>query len=87
MFREEYPKKLDEMNNAITTGDAYQLNRSAHYLKGLVATFGSHLAQQSALKLELMGDEGDLTHGLEEVAVLSSELDRLNIALIEFASS
>lgn len=55
VFLEDYPNSLREIHAAIDSGDASQLERSAHSLKGSVANFGARDAVAAAFRLEQMG--------------------------------
>jgi two-component system, sensor histidine kinase and response regulator len=55
LFLDDYPKSLSELREAIETGDARRVERTAHGLKGSVSNFGARPAVDAALKLETMG--------------------------------
>jgi HPt (histidine-containing phosphotransfer) domain-containing protein len=84
LFIEDYPKVLTELREAIARGDANQVERTAHGLKGSVSTFGARAAMEAALKIETMGRARQIT-GVEQVmntleialAALRLELERL----------
>ena len=50
---------------------------AAHSLKGSVANFAAAAAVAAALRLEIMGHDGDLSHAGEAVAALEREIDLL----------
>jgi len=85
LLSEECPKTMADIHTAIEEGNAHRLNRSAHALKGSVANFGARFAFETALKLEMMGKNGDLTGGREMFAVLAEEVERLQQALEKLA--
>jgi two-component system sensor histidine kinase/response regulator len=62
MFLEDYPKSVEELKEAITSGDALRTERLAHSLKGAVANFGAHTAYALAYDLERRGHHGELEH-------------------------
>ena len=64
LFLDEYPKVLADLRVAAASGDAQSLERTAHGLKGSVATFGANAAVDAALQLESMGR----AHQMSEVA-------------------
>ena len=82
LFLEDYPETLTAIEYAIGTGDAARLRLSAHCLRGTVANFGAHVAQECAHRLEQMGRSGALTGAPEIYAALVEALVRLRSALI-----
>jgi HPt (histidine-containing phosphotransfer) domain-containing protein len=84
LFIDDYPKALQDLRNAIQTGDIRLLERSAHGLKGSVANFGAQQAVSAAQALEMMARNREI-EGAEEVirslelalAALSVELQQL----------
>ncbi len=84
LFLEEYPRVLEELRAAIARGDAKDLERTAHGLKGSVSNFGARTAVEGARMLESMGraqqmaDVGPAIHTLElALAALKPELEAL----------
>jgi two-component system sensor histidine kinase/response regulator len=55
LFVEDYPRVLDELHQAVDTGDAQAVERTAHGLKGSVSTFGASAAMEAARTLENLG--------------------------------
>jgi two-component system, sensor histidine kinase and response regulator len=84
VFSESYPKTMEEIQKAITNGDANQLNRAAHSLKGSVANFGAKYVMETAFKLELMGKNNNLSQGKEIFTLLSKEMKHLEQSLEDF---
>ncbi len=81
VFLKECPTYLDEIRAAIATGDARQLERAAHTLKGSVSYFGSKAAFAAADKLESQGHGGDLAGASQAFPVLEEAIDQLQPAL------
>jgi two-component system sensor histidine kinase/response regulator len=84
LFLDDYPKSLNELREAINTGDAKRVERSAHGLKGSVSNFGARPAVDAAMQLETMGRSQQLVeveqvlHTLElALAALRPELESL----------
>jgi two-component system sensor histidine kinase/response regulator len=84
LFLDDYPKSLSELREAIDTGDARRVERSAHGLKGSVSNFGARPAVDAAMQLETMGRSQQLVeveqvlHTLElALAALRPELESL----------
>lgn len=55
LFIEDYPKVLEELHQAVESGDAQAVERTAHGLKGSVSTFGARAAMEAARTLENLG--------------------------------
>jgi two-component system sensor histidine kinase/response regulator len=84
LFVQDYPKVLLELHQAVESGDAQAVERTAHGLKGSVSTFGARAAMEAARTLENMGRARQLAelhnvlHTLEHaLADLRPELERL----------
>jgi two-component system sensor histidine kinase/response regulator len=83
MFLLDYPRLLEEAKNSILEGDSSRLERAAHTLKGRLAFFGIHKAQEMALELETMSRMKDLVRSRILVTEIESEM---NSVLSEFES-
>jgi two-component system, sensor histidine kinase and response regulator len=77
LFLEEYPRLLAELRAAHEQGDARQVERAAHGLKGSVANFGARRAVDAAFQIEQLGRGGKLA----PVAELLHTLDLALLAL------
>jgi len=84
LFMAEYPKVLDDLRAAASRGDAKNLERAAHGLKGSVSNFGAAPAVEAARVLEGMGraeqleEVAQVIHTLElALAALRPELEAL----------
>ena len=74
IFDEEVPKGLEEIREAIQTGAADRLRRSAHTMKGSVGSFMALRAMELAQRLETMGETGNLEGAGDVVDRLSKEI-------------
>ncbi len=83
LFREESPKWLAAMRDAIDRGDAPTLERAAHTLKGSAGNLAAHRTVQAALRLEHLGREQNLAPAREALAQLEEEWKRLDPRLAE----
>ncbi len=81
VFREEAPKLLDQIREAIERRDAALLKLSAHTLKGALVNFAANGAIDAARRLEMMGKRGDLSSAAEGLVELERQLDRLAPAM------
>jgi two-component system sensor histidine kinase/response regulator len=77
LFFHDIPRLMSEVRDAVAHGDSRLLERSAHTLKGMVAYFGAQATAQAALRLEMLGREGNLTPAQEAVVELEKEIERL----------
>jgi CheY-like chemotaxis protein/HPt (histidine-containing phosphotransfer) domain-containing protein len=83
MFAAEAPSWLEGLVNAVTAADAAALKRVAHTLKGAVGTFGARRAFDAALRLEMLGREGNLAEAPEALVEAQVAVARLLRALGE----
>jgi CheY-like chemotaxis protein len=76
-FSDECPRLLSDVRRAVAEGDARGLERAAHTLKGLMGIFGAETAKEAALRLESIGQAGDLRPAGEACAALEQHIERL----------
>ncbi len=86
LFSEECQQWRADIRRAIHERDATVLQRTAHTLKGAVGNFGATAVFEAALRLEMMGRDGNLAGVEEAFARLLAELDRLEPALTALAA-
>jgi GAF domain-containing protein/HPt (histidine-containing phosphotransfer) domain-containing protein len=77
IFLEDYPIRMAEVRNAIDRGDAGQLERAAHCLKGALGTIAALTARTLAYELESMGHTACLEKAAIVLHQLTAELERL----------
>ncbi len=75
---------LSGIHEAILGSGAAELERAAHKFKSELISLRADAAAQSAMNLEMMGRNLDLTHAAEECGRLRSEVERVNRALMDF---
>jgi PAS domain S-box-containing protein len=73
--------QLSQLRAAADRGDVETLRRVSHGLKGAVATLGAHPAAEAALRLEMLGRDGNLAGVGAALTALADALDRLKPAL------
>lgn len=83
LFLVECPGLETGIREAIDTGNAAELRRHAHTLKGSAGVFMARATVAAAQRLEQMGREGDLTKAVEAWPALATELNRLTRDLAE----
>ncbi len=76
-LREELPRQLGELKNALLDGDCKTVERLAHGIKGMSASVGARCMREAALRLEETAKRGDLRDAPAEFALLQVEADRL----------
>ena len=81
LFISEYPSMLQGVQEAVKGGNDKDLERSAHALKGMLGNFRAKTAAKTALSLEQMGREGDLTSAAKEMEQLESQVRQLETQL------
>jgi len=77
IFAEDAPVRMDAIRKAIAGGDAQELMREAHTLKGALKVLGAAAAAGLALELETLGREGDMSRARNAGAALQRAMDRL----------
>jgi HPt (histidine-containing phosphotransfer) domain-containing protein len=85
VFCAECPNLLEDMRQAISKHDALRLRRAAHTLKGEVGNFAAAAVFDTALQLERLGRDEELSRAAATYAVLVESLERLLPALRAFA--
>ena len=86
MFLSDSRQVLESLDHGLASGDAEEIARAAHRLKGALLTLGAGPAADVALQLERMGREGDLAQAETTVEALRRELDRLEPELTALTS-
>ena len=77
LFLEQvYPRRLQELREALAQQDAGEVKRAAHGLKGTVGSFGGQAVRELAYRLEMMGREGDLSGAQSVLEELETEMER-----------
>ena len=71
IFLEECPKQLESLRTAVASGNAADIERTAHSLKGELGYLGISMVSEKARELEMMGR----TCNLEQVAEVSAQLE------------
>jgi len=77
LFAVECPKLMAQIRSAITSGNASDLQRAAHTLKGSIQFFGAKRSAAAAFQLETMGRERTLSEAEEAWLELETEIERL----------
>ncbi len=77
LFRGEGPRMIQEIREALETGDALAVQRIAHGLKGAAGYLGGTQTVDAAYRLEAIGASGELAQAPRVFQELEMEVDRL----------
>jgi len=81
IFKADAGAMLKRLDDAAAGGDAHQLERAAHALKGASATISASHVSELALSVETLAREGRLTEARDQLEDLRREFRRLVHAL------
>jgi two-component system sensor histidine kinase/response regulator len=73
IFKEEYPRSLRTLREAVQAKDSKRVAAAAHALKGMLSTLAATQAATTAAWLEEMGQRGETSALLEVFAAFESE--------------
>ncbi|MDP7447594.1 MAG: response regulator [Candidatus Latescibacteria bacterium] len=77
LLLEEIPRLLEEMRQSMADGNAEELRRAAHTLKGSARLFAAHPTADAAQNLETIGREEHLADADDALSRLQTEVDLL----------
>ncbi len=86
LFLNDAPSRLAEVRASLELGDPKRLQIAAHSLKGAAGYVGADRTAAQALKLEELGQKGDLTPAINEFRQLEQEIEQLRQAIAAFNS-
>ena len=78
IFRTDVRPLMATIKRTAEDGEADGLRRSAHALKGSLGTIGAPRVAETARRLELLAQEGDLAHASQLVDTLAGQLRELD---------
>lgn len=76
-FLEDSPGLREQIRRSLRDGNAFDLERAAHSLKGLAANFGADHAVKAAYEVEQIGHSGALAEAQPAIDHLEAEIERL----------
>src|SRR5438067_153239 len=85
LFLEDSPQRLFEVRKALDSADLNGLQRAAHTLKGSAGSLCGKRAAELALRLEELGESGDLPAARLLYPILAEEVRKLQQALVRLA--
>jgi len=77
VFRKECPAVVEEMRRAIASGDATNLTRGAHTLRGAASNLGAAQLSKTAAELEMRAGSEGVEAASEQFSALEEEMRRL----------
>lgn len=87
LFESGLPTVLQELRESIAKGDAAEIARAAHALKGSVGNFGRQAAYRAVEQMESFAKENDMPRTATAFIVVEGELERLQVALEPFRTA
>ncbi|MGC9454238.1 MAG: response regulator [Phycisphaerae bacterium] len=85
VFRDTCEESMQAISDAIDSGDPTRIERSAHALKGALGNIAAHKAHEVALKIEKMGESGDVEGARNAFAELRERIQELEQILAKLA--
>ncbi|MFH1132555.1 MAG: response regulator [Pseudomonadota bacterium] len=84
LFAMNTPTRIQEIDEALSTGDKTVLMRHAHSLKGAASVVGAERLKESAFEMELAAKDGDLKKIVALLASVRTEFHKLQKVLEKF---
>ncbi len=85
-FEEDSPALQKQIRSAVESGDAPEVERVAHSLIGLVASFSADGARDAVERVAHSARAGDLSAASERLAELEHQFERLRKALRSYVA-
>lgn len=80
-YLEDAPQRLQDIQDAVTDGDAQALRQSAHTLRSSSANLGAMNLSHLCKELEMIGRAGTTTDAQEWIAQVEAEYEKVKVAL------
>ncbi len=81
LFLDDFPRQIEAMERGLAAGDADEVARAAHSLKGASGTFGADRVYRVTMDLEAAARAGDLTAAALGLALLRDELAKVTVLI------
>lgn len=81
MFLQDIDSNCATLAAALASGDAVELRREAHTVKGLLATFSDDAGAEEAAGVEKLASQGEIVTQVDAVAGLQQRLREVAAAL------
>ena len=82
IFREQIPKLLGDIQNAVETGDTVKLQQAAHTLKGASGNVGALMIYEVALFLETVGENNEMFQAADLLEKLKTAVQAFEQATV-----
>ena len=86
LYLQQTSEQIGEIQTALDSGDAESVRRIAHSCAGANATCGMNGLVAPMRELERMGNDGDITHGKEHLALVRTEFEKVSVFLEKLRS-
>jgi HPt (histidine-containing phosphotransfer) domain-containing protein len=87
IFQEDAPGLVYSAREALSRGDALELRRAAHSIKGMMATLGAQAGQSAAFRLEQSAANSHLEDASDQIQDCSERVIELATALEAYMGS
>ncbi|ADW17956.1 Hpt domain protein [Desulfobulbus propionicus DSM 2032] len=77
LFKDSSASDLEQLRRAVGAGDAEEVVRAAHSLKGAAASLGIEGIRQLAMTMETDARQGSLAVAQEKLSLMAELLDQL----------
>jgi HPt (histidine-containing phosphotransfer) domain-containing protein len=77
IFKEEFPRNLLALREAVAASDGNRVATAAHTLKGMLLNLAANQAAATAARLEQLGRKGDASGYTEGLAAFESDARNL----------
>jgi HPt (histidine-containing phosphotransfer) domain-containing protein len=81
LFLEDVPRRIAKLRAACTAGDAIEVYKAAHSLKGSAGNIGAKALSAVCRQLDDKGRAGDLAGAIQLIDVLDAEFAKVEVAI------
>jgi HPt (histidine-containing phosphotransfer) domain-containing protein len=81
LFLQDVPRRIARLRASCAAGDAAELHKTAHSLKGSAGNVGAQALLAICRQLDDQGRAGDLTEAKQLVDALDAEFARVEVAI------
>ena len=82
-FLEEVPRQITVLVEAMDNGDSSMISHQAHTLKGIASSVSALMLQETAARIEVAGEAGDLAKADSLIRNLNEQFEILKITLVQ----
>jgi len=77
IFKEEFPRQLQVLHEAVGSGDGHRVAAAAHTMKGMLANLAASQSAASAERLEQLGRSGEKSDFRDALTAFEKDAARL----------